>query len=859
MALGALSLSTTSGVQGRPFQATINGLTTGRVEVLVDGSPGFSTFNGKVRSEGLPYPVSTVVLREYEPGVGAGFRDTRIDITAATPTQTSAIAIASMGGGRTLIGYRVAGDIQPDGSYAYNVYAVDDLGATIKTSATGGAPTPTPGAGSQPTSIAAMGITPTGQIHVNTSTITLFPQGTFQGYMTAGSDILYVTSIDAVNCPALKEDTLIGSASVPGVTMIRRAVTENNPSDPNPVLRPGGGGVGCYHTDFAPAGNIGSSGSPVAFTNNDLFVQKIDDILGNPNMSLTCPSASRAPQLCTDATGVKFLRFRSQDTDPGFMHNLTITGLDSATMSIITVERFKEACRHAAASDQTRNVYTIGAQALGNGGSTAVYTFMTMANGTHSKAVGTWYTDPNFKHHFVGSRKKVVSRHVVAADGLNGGNNTQANRLTIQYVNEYPLNYGSTDGGSSRLTNHQGFSVNSNSTTADGANGTLRDVYEMIFCFTGQMGSQAQLPARSLQVQTACMTNHGIVSITKRVVGLGTSVDANHSTSGGSGYTSNGTGMTTFNYMTDPGGANALPADTDVCNWAVPGGGVAHAWCFLNSTGGGHLTANTPSPLATMHMLPGGSAANFVASDFGPNEGDGSQWPVSSWAAPGVAARDTIALGEDIYGGTYNCTFNVTIAAGAKLMNLASVTGVIAKGSLLTGTGLVTTAPVIFNPISFDPQVDGAVTAMNGFNYQAATTGALTGVACTGQLRGYRYFISELLTRGFRVHFFKCAWNFQDLNTEPTRKGLWDKIDSSLLTDCDAQPGGAYAGKLTISDLSPILYNGGYPFGVNFVIKNDFCNDTIHPTLLANRVKTSGGSTPTLGMFAKINAMVLGA
>lgn len=83
MALNALTLSTTAGVQGRRFQAVINGMTTGRVEVLTDGSPGFSTVNGRVMSDALPYPVSTLVLREYDPGGTPSFRDTRIDITAA--------------------------------------------------------------------------------------------------------------------------------------------------------------------------------------------------------------------------------------------------------------------------------------------------------------------------------------------------------------------------------------------------------------------------------------------------------------------------------------------------------------------------------------------------------------------------------------------------------------------------------------------------------------------------------------------------------------------------------------------------------------------------------------------------------
>lgn len=130
MPLNALTLSTTQGVQGRKFRAKINGLTTGMVEVLTDGSPGFSTVNGFLASEGLPYATSTVVLREYEPGAGQGYRDTRIDITAATREQLQATAQAQIGNGRTLAGYRVAGLLQGDGTTAYSVAAVDDLGAT---------------------------------------------------------------------------------------------------------------------------------------------------------------------------------------------------------------------------------------------------------------------------------------------------------------------------------------------------------------------------------------------------------------------------------------------------------------------------------------------------------------------------------------------------------------------------------------------------------------------------------------------------------------------------------------------------------------------------------------------------------
>lgn len=145
MALGALTLSITAGVQGRPFQATIIGLTTGKVEVLGDGSPGFSTVNGKVMSSGLPYPVSTVVLREYDPGAATSLRDSRIEIVAATTTSLLAQAVASIPGGRILTRYRVAGNRQPDGSIVYTLLVEDDLGVSASyTPLTSGTPTPPP-------------------------------------------------------------------------------------------------------------------------------------------------------------------------------------------------------------------------------------------------------------------------------------------------------------------------------------------------------------------------------------------------------------------------------------------------------------------------------------------------------------------------------------------------------------------------------------------------------------------------------------------------------------------------------------------------------------------------------------------
>jgi hypothetical protein len=84
MALGPLTLDVNYGTVGRSFSANILGLTTGNVEVLSDGTPGFSTVNGRVNfAGGLPNTVNTLVLREYQPGVGQGYRDSRIEIIAS--------------------------------------------------------------------------------------------------------------------------------------------------------------------------------------------------------------------------------------------------------------------------------------------------------------------------------------------------------------------------------------------------------------------------------------------------------------------------------------------------------------------------------------------------------------------------------------------------------------------------------------------------------------------------------------------------------------------------------------------------------------------------------------------------------
>lgn len=141
MALNDLTLSLTQGVRARAFEAEIEGLTTGLVEVLSDkGAPGFAVINGKVRHEALPYQPSAVVLREREPG--KGYHDSRIIIAAADQGELQTQAEALIGDGRTLVRWWVD-PVHEGGALRWYVRAEDDLGATYTEAVGGGTPTPT--------------------------------------------------------------------------------------------------------------------------------------------------------------------------------------------------------------------------------------------------------------------------------------------------------------------------------------------------------------------------------------------------------------------------------------------------------------------------------------------------------------------------------------------------------------------------------------------------------------------------------------------------------------------------------------------------------------------------------------------
>jgi hypothetical protein len=125
MALNALSLSVSSGVQGRRFASAITGLTAGTVvEVIPGGAPGFGVSNAILSNEGLPYDSNLAIVRERVPTTGET-RTTNFVISA-----TGAYAIAQQAAGMASGPYRIAPVVQSDGSLLWKVFVQDGVGAT---------------------------------------------------------------------------------------------------------------------------------------------------------------------------------------------------------------------------------------------------------------------------------------------------------------------------------------------------------------------------------------------------------------------------------------------------------------------------------------------------------------------------------------------------------------------------------------------------------------------------------------------------------------------------------------------------------------------------------------------------------
>lgn len=127
MPLGNLTLTINAGRPGRSFAANIVGLTTGRVDVVNDGTPGFYVQNGVLYHPRLPNTlVSTAVLVEYEPGGSPARRESRIDVLTGAvldlqPLSVSVPASITGAGSAQIFGSSggtITVAVNPDGAWS---------------------------------------------------------------------------------------------------------------------------------------------------------------------------------------------------------------------------------------------------------------------------------------------------------------------------------------------------------------------------------------------------------------------------------------------------------------------------------------------------------------------------------------------------------------------------------------------------------------------------------------------------------------------------------------------------------------------------------------------------------------------
>jgi hypothetical protein len=158
MALNALTLSVSNGIQGKSFKSAVSGMTPGNlVEVMPRGAPGFGYSNGFLTNPSLSYDANLVILRERNEVTGEN-RTTQLIITAISPyaLQTQAGTIDA-----TYRTYRTGAVKQGDGSEIWYLFVEGQTGATL--SAAAGTVIPVSISGTPPAGIvsSAYSFTPT--------------------------------------------------------------------------------------------------------------------------------------------------------------------------------------------------------------------------------------------------------------------------------------------------------------------------------------------------------------------------------------------------------------------------------------------------------------------------------------------------------------------------------------------------------------------------------------------------------------------------------------------------------------------------------------------------------------------------
>jgi hypothetical protein len=132
MALNALTLSVSNGIQGKSFKSAVSGMTPGNlVEVMPGSAPGFGYSNGFLSNPSLSYDSNLAILRERNEVTGEN-RTTQLIITAI-----SSYALLTQAGtiDATYRTYRTGAVKQGDGSEIWYIFVEGQTGATVSAAA----------------------------------------------------------------------------------------------------------------------------------------------------------------------------------------------------------------------------------------------------------------------------------------------------------------------------------------------------------------------------------------------------------------------------------------------------------------------------------------------------------------------------------------------------------------------------------------------------------------------------------------------------------------------------------------------------------------------------------------------------
>lgn len=867
MALNTLTLSVSAGLQGRPFEAAIVGLTAGTVVGVFfqESSPGFGIVNGRVRSTGLPYQVSTIAIRERVPSTGETLIS-RIDISALTQVQREALAASTVPGYKS---YRIVENYQSDSTYAYSLAIKDSLGATTVVAAVAGGGAVTLGA-----------LTLSGSLQIGTAT-----SGTISG-ATVGSTITSNIPGITVNSGARTySGTPTGSAATIANGLVETLAGATNTPRSSSVDVAAALIAGAAATNFAIAptltyhinsATVTTLGGNATFTasipalSNTLTVTSVTSGVLALGMFVTGGSAPGlqfgrriVAQTTGTAGGAGTYTLSDSPTNPAIPSGtMTATGdytvlsvseknggpalTASATTAPIIITEMPDGSMQlgrVAGGRLMLRFANIGGQ---NTGSFAKITTtgldshnitMLAALRSHSAKGGCFANLSTSSGHTIlgafvsssNSASEIGQPYVSNAAGSVTESVLPSNRNAL-FVGASLTVFGSSvatsDGiGGAGVSmpsilyhNDQSQTVTANVARktaqtdiviGQNQSGGLRmamDLAELSIWSAGEFAS-ANYASRSLAAMTAIRANYGVVPFTRRLLVFGDSrTEENYS------------GGDQLGLML----ARQQPANVQVVPFAYSGGTLLQIWQGM---------ADAISMFNTASQL---SSSDRVLFFTGHNEltTSASVWPSINTAAA------TDARAEETYNGT-SLDFAGTATMAVQTITIQSVT----SGKLLNGMPVnmagVTPGAYVGSgaPLTTgNSTVGGTVAITGGRTY---TVGSAT--ALTAQWPSLVRVVSTLLTRGFEVAVGTNIDSTSSYNT------IWNNhIKNDLKNDVLAGPGQTYDGKVKIVDLAAITLGGQFIFGADLLanVSSYFRDSGVHPTDYGRTLLYNGGDTP---------------